>query len=203
MRKADMLEFATLGVLQDGPAHGYELRKRLSATLGTLQTISFGSLYPALQELVRQGLIAEQVDDETSRRPRRTSRPSAAHGDTALATAPDTHGARRNRITYRLTEAGAQRFAAMLADAGPNAWDDEGFRVHFAFFARAEQTTRTRILEGRRMRLAERRALMREALTRAAERVDAYTLELQRHGLENVEHEMRWLDTLLAQEQHH
>ncbi len=202
MRKADLLEFATLGVLQDGPAHGYELRKRLTAALGTLQTISFGSLYPALQDLVRQGLIAEQVDDEAPRRTRRTTG-RAGEGATALATAPESAGARRNRITYRLTEAGAQRFASMLADAGPNAWDDEGFRVHFAFFARAEQTTRTSILEGRRMRLAERRALMREALTRAAERVDAYTLELQRHGLENVEHEMRWLDTLLAQEQHH
>ncbi len=196
MKKADVLEFATLGVLQDGPAHGYELRKRLAAALGTLQSISFGSLYPALQVLVREGLIAEQVDDEAPRRSRHAGR----EGALAVASARPT---RRNRITYRLTEAGASRFASMLADAGPNAWDDEGFRVHFAFFARAEATTRTRILEGRRMRLAERRALMREALTRAAERVDAYTIELQRHGLENVEHEMRWLDTLLAQEQNH
>lgn len=196
MKKADVLEFATLGVLQDGPAHGYELRKRLAAALGTLQSISFGSLYPALQILVREGLIAEQVDEEAPRR----SRHAAREGGVAVAAARPT---RRNRITYRLTDAGASRFASMLADAGPNAWDDEGFRVHFAFFARAEATTRTRILEGRRMRLAERRALMRDALTRAAERVDAYTIELQRHGLENVEHEMRWLDTLLAQEQSH
>jgi DNA-binding PadR family transcriptional regulator len=35
MKKADVLEFAILGVLQETPVHGYELRKRLAATLGT------------------------------------------------------------------------------------------------------------------------------------------------------------------------
>ena len=174
MKKAEIIEFAVLGVLQDGPVHGYELRKRLAATLGTLQSISFGSLYPALQSLVRDGLITED-------------------GDSAAAT-------RRNRIAYRTTKAGTERFTTLLAEAGPDAWDDDGFRVHFAFFSQAELTTRTRILEGRRMRLAERAALMREHLTRTRERVDAYTLELQRHGLDGVEREMRWLDDLISAE---
>ena len=174
MKKAEIIEFAILGILQDGPAHGYELRKRLVAAMGTLQSISFGSLYPALQSLVRDGLITETADES----------------------AP----ARRNRITYRTTAVGTARFTTLLAEAGPDAWDDEGFRVHFAFFSQAELATRTRILEGRRVRLAERAALMREHLTRTRERVDAYTLELQRHGLDGVEREMRWLDDLISAE---
>jgi hypothetical protein len=37
-------------------------------------------------------------------------------------------------------------------------------------------------------------------LARAAERLDAYTLELQRHGLDACEREVRWLEELIATE---
>jgi hypothetical protein len=37
-------------------------------------------------------------------------------------------------------------------------------------------------------------------LARAAERLDAYTLELQRHGLDACEREVRWLEELIANE---
>jgi hypothetical protein len=59
-----------------------------------------------------------------------------------------------------------------------------------------------RILEGRRTRLEERLYGVRNAVARTRERVDAYTLELQRHGLESVEHEVRWLNELIQHEQH-
>ena len=176
MKKADALEFAILGILHDGPLHGYELRKRLNQVLGTFHAISFGSLYPALKGLVASGEITETSEEAESR---------------------------RAKITYRITANGQKRFETLMANAGPAAWDDDGFGVHFAFFGRADAEVRATILEGRRMRLAERRALMRDALARTRERVDAYTLELQRHGLEGVESEMRWLDDLIAAEHKH
>jgi hypothetical protein len=37
-------------------------------------------------------------------------------------------------------------------------------------------------------------------MSRARERLDAYTLELQRHGLESVEREVRWLTELIDTE---
>ena len=40
----------------------------------------------------------------------------------------------------------------------------------------------------------------RPALTRTRERLDSYTLELQRHGLESVEREVRWLTELIDDE---
>ena len=46
-----MLELAVLGLLAEQPLHGYELKRRLSETLGPLWGISFGSLYPALRRL--------------------------------------------------------------------------------------------------------------------------------------------------------
>jgi hypothetical protein len=57
-----------------------------------------------------------------------------------------------------------------------------------------------RILEGRRSRLEERIDGFRSALARTRERVDSYTLELQRHGLESVEREVRWLNELIESE---
>jgi hypothetical protein len=41
---------------------------------------------------------------------------------------------------------------------------------------------------------------MRASLARTRERLDAYTLELQRHGLESVEREVRWLNELIETE---
>ncbi len=178
-RRSGVLEFAVLGLLQDAPMHGYELRKRLNAVLGSFRAISYGSLYPCLKELLFSGLIVE--------------------AGPADAGAPALTG-RRARIVYQLTANGKERFAELLAETGPAAWDDERFDVHFAFFSRVGAQARVRILEGRRSRVEERLALLRAAMARSAERVDDYTLELARHGLDGVEREMRWLSELIAHE---
>src|SRR5213079_1272053 len=83
---------------------------------------------------------------------------------------------------------------------GPPAWDDDGFGVHFAFFGQTRADIRLRILEGRRTRLEERLDGVRAAMSRTRERLDSYTLELHRHGLESVEREVRWLNELIASE---
>lgn len=50
-----MLEMAILGLLREGPMHGYELRQRL-VDFGFWR-ISFGSVYPALRRLEKAGHI--------------------------------------------------------------------------------------------------------------------------------------------------
>jgi hypothetical protein len=59
---------------------------------------------------------------------------------------------------------------------------------------------RVRILEGRRTRLEERREGVRSSLARTRDRLDRYTLQLQEHGLESVEREVRWLTELIETE---
>ncbi len=176
----DVLELAVLGLLHDSPMHGYELRKRLNALLGSLRAFSYGSLYPCLKNMLADGWICEGG--------------AAAVGETPALTG------RRGKIVYKLTADGKEHLHQMLAEAGPSAWDDDGFGVHFAFFAKTDADVRLRILEGRRSRLEERRDGVRGALTRTRERLDAYTLELQRHGLDSVEREVRWLNELIATE---
>ena len=101
---------------------------------------------------------------------------------------------------YRLTADGKERLADLLGEGGPAAWEDDGFGVHFAFFGQTRADVRLRILEGRRSRLEERMEGIRAAFTRTRERLDSYTLELHRHGLESVEREVRWLNELIASE---
>ncbi len=176
-----MLELAILGLLQEAPMHGYELRKELATKLGTIRAaISYGTLYPTLKRLQTAGHItaAETPDGEIV--PPLTSR--------------------RGRVVYKITAEGKERFADLLAQAGPETYDDAGFGVHFAFFARTDRATRLRILEGRRRRVEERREGLRDVLARASDRLDAYTLELQRHGLDACEREVRWLEELITNE---
>ncbi len=178
-----MLELAVLGVLHDDPMHGYELRKRLTGLLGAFRAFSFGSLYPTLRRLQRSGFI---VEDSNPVEDVRTSRSAG--------------WACRSRRVYRLTADGKERFATLLADAGPQTWDDHGFGVHLAFFSRTPAEVRMRILEGRRRRVEERREGLRAVLARTGDQIDRYTLELHRMGLETSEREVRWLNELIAHE---
>ena len=176
-----MLELAILGLLQEASMHGYELRKELATKLGTIRAaISYGTLYPTLKRLQTAGWITAAGNADTDVVPPLTSK--------------------RGRVVYKITAEGKERFAALLAQAGPETYDDAGFGVHFAFFARTDRATRLRILEGRRRRIEERREGLRDVLARATDRLDAYTLELQRHGLDACEREVRWLEELITNE---
>ena len=178
-KRSDVLELAVLGLLQDSPLHGYELRKRLSTVLGSMRALSYGSLYPCLKGLLGAGLIAE---------------------DTSAGQADAPGSGRRSKIVYKLTAEGKEHLQDLLAESGPSAWEDDGFGVHFAFFGRTDAATRLRILEGRRSRLEERMDGFRAAFSRTRERLDSYTLELHKHGLESVEREVRWLSELIDDE---
>lgn len=181
-KRASMLELAVLGLLHDSPLHGYELRKRLNALLGWGRSLSYGSLYPCLKDLLVAGWITEDAPAEE-------------------AVAAPALRSRRGKIVYKLTADGKEHFQELLADAGPASWEDDTFGVHLAFFGRTDQEVRMRILEGRRIRLEEKRDGVRTSIQRARDRLDEYTLELHRHGLESVEREVRWLTELITTEQ--
>ncbi|MFI7103881.1 PadR family transcriptional regulator [Streptomyces sp. NPDC050161] len=179
-RRSGILEFAVLGLLRESPMHGYELRKRLNTSLGVFRAFSYGTLYPCLKGLVATGWLIEETGG-------------------APECAPAAAG-RRAKIVYRLTTAGKEHFEELLSHSGPDAWEDEHFGVRFAFFGQTSRDVRMRVLEGRRSRLEERLERMRTSLARTRERLDDYTLELQRHGMESVEREVRWLNELIESE---
>ena len=176
-KRSAALELAILGVLAETPQHGYELRRRLISVLGLFSTISYGALYPTLKDLVARGLLIEQDEVGTGKYPKRT------------------------RITYALTPEGVAHFNSLVGDSGPGAWDDDTFAIRMSLFGQTEVNTRIHILQGRRSRLEDRLANLQTNLAKGRERLDSYTLELQQHGLEALEREVRWLNELISREQ--
>ena len=174
-RRGETIELAVLGLLPEGPMHGYELRKRLNLMLGWGRVLSYGSLYPTLKKMLRSSLIEE----------------------TSVSSTPVT---KRPRIVYQVTEAGHVEFERRMSEGGPTAWEDDNFDIRFAFFGRTDMEIRLRVLEGRRTRLQERLDRVQQQLAMTQKEVDRYAAELQRHGVESVEREVRWLSDLINAE---
>ena len=114
-----MLDLAILGLLEERDLHGYEIRRQLREHLGLLANVSFGSIYPALTRL-------EKVGCRGGHRGRRRRAPAPAtpapptgslSGELAVLRARrhSPARARRGRKVYRITDAGRQLFAELLA----------------------------------------------------------------------------------------
>jgi DNA-binding PadR family transcriptional regulator len=173
--RSESLEFALLGLLSQGPLHGYELRKRMIAIYGPFRALSFSVLYPQLHRMLEKRLIEESV--------------SEAGGLS-----------RRSRIVYAITSAGQKRFEQITNTSGPEAWDDESFEVRFAFFGPTPRGNRVAILDGRLRRLVEKATILRDEVEKLPEGLDKYLIEWRRHSLESAEREIAWLEEMINTE---
>jgi DNA-binding PadR family transcriptional regulator len=199
-----LLELAVLGLLSEQPLHGYELKKRLSETLGPLWGISFGSLYPALRRLERSGAIeaAEPADDQPAGYQPAGYQPpgyiatGSLKGDLAAARVrrrPRT--TLRTRKVYRVTPAGAQLFVELLTDAGED--DERTFALKLSFCRYLSAADRLAFLERRRAQLTQRLAKTRRSPARVTDR---YTRSLLEHRTQSTQHDLAWIEELIAQE---
>jgi DNA-binding PadR family transcriptional regulator len=168
-----MLELAILGLLKERAMHGYQLSKRLADTLGAFWKVSYGSLYPALKRLEREGAVESVFPREEI-------------------------GRRKN--VYRVTEKGEKLFYDLLQEAGQESWEDNRFRVRLAFFKYLKPETRLRLLEKRRAYLEDRLSEIKTSLRNARERIDNYTLSLMEHGEQATQQDIAWLDDLIRAE---
>jgi DNA-binding PadR family transcriptional regulator len=168
-----MLELAILGLLKERSMHGYQLSKRLEDTLGGFWRVSYGSLYPTLKRLEKQGALEPVFSREE---------------------------VRRRKNVYRITEKGERLFDELLQEAGQETWEDNRFRVRLAFFKYLKPETRIRLLERRRAFLEERLSTITTSLKNARERIDNYTLSLMRHGQDATASDIAWLDDLIRAE---
>jgi DNA-binding PadR family transcriptional regulator len=91
-----MYELFILGLLTRRPAHGYLIAKIINDMIGPYARISHGRLYPLLSRLEQDGLI--------------------------VVCAPPATGLQRDRQlrNYEITEAGKQRFHALMMDTSLN-----------------------------------------------------------------------------------
>ena len=190
-----MLELAILGLLKEQPLHGYELKKRLGDTLGSLWGISYGSLYPALRRLERDGAI-EIVEPEVVSAPA----PSTGSLDGDLAAARLRRPAkttRRTKKAYRITPRGEVRLSQLLLDDDPAGDDERAFAVKLAFCGHLDPAERLEILERRRAALSDR---LHRARRTSPGRNDRYSRSLFEHRTQSTERDLEWVDALIAAE---
>jgi DNA-binding PadR family transcriptional regulator len=191
-----MLELAVLGLLAEQPRHGYDLKKRLSETLGPLWGISFGSLYPALRRLERSGAIQE-VDDASDPTATATFVPTGSlKGDLAAARMRlRARPTRRTRRAYAITDQGRALFTELLTDEGDD--DERAFAVKLLFCGHLEPAARLAFLERRRAQLNQRLVAERKPATRS---IDRYSRSLLEHRARSTQHDLDWIAELIAQE---
>ncbi|HXQ62257.1 MAG TPA: PadR family transcriptional regulator [Acidimicrobiales bacterium] len=196
-----MLELAILGLLEDQELHGYEIRKRLRDELGLFSNISFGSLYPALSRLERDGAVRaiEDPGDDAGGPVPMTGSLSGERAALRARRASPTRG-RRGRKVYRITDEGRRQFTVLLAsESGAGSEDARSFGLRLAFARYLPPQARLRLLERRRAQLAQRLTETRAA-TGAGSRLDPYARSLVEHTTESTERDIAWLDRLIDAE---
>ena len=194
-----MIDLAILGLLTEQELHGYELKKRLGELLSSRTSVSFGSLYPALARLEKQGCV-KAVEE-------RTTVPAAPMSG-SLAGELAAFRARvresgigkatgRGKKVYGITERGRERLLELLSD--PDVSDDRAFTLRVAFAPLLAEPARLELFERRRTELLSRRDDLRRR-ERGRTRTHAYLGALLDRDAENLAHDLAWLDRLIAAE---
>ncbi len=65
------LDQIALGFLMAGPAHGYDLHRRIARELGPVWRVGMGHLYNALRDLERAGRVQSTLTPQADRPPRK------------------------------------------------------------------------------------------------------------------------------------
>jgi DNA-binding PadR family transcriptional regulator len=216
-----VLELAILGLLKEQELHGYELKKRLGETLGPLSSVSFGSLYPALNRLEAAGAVkaVEARDLADTGATTGGAHEAASHSPDVPMTgslggelaafrgrrsvtrsAPrETRGSRGKKV-YGITERGEALFEELLAAESQSGDDERAFNLKLAFARYLPPHARIGLLERRRAHLVERLARARGTVRARRERLDNYTRSLMEHSTETTERDISWLDQLIQAE---
>lgn len=112
-----------LAMLQQGPRHGYEIKKDIDRALGGMVSLNNKTLYLALRHFEAMGAVTRQIMPQEGK---------------------------PNRHIYQLTESGVELLQAYLRDFGPEqASSDPEFFTRIAFFDFLEPHERQEILNKR------------------------------------------------------
>lgn len=192
-----MLELAILGLLREQELHGYELKKRIADLGGNRLAISFGSLYPALARLEALGSV-KAVEAHVA--PVSIPMTGSLAGEAAAflrKRRPPVERTGRARKVYGITERGEQHLNDLLADPS---LDDKAFHLKVAFCRYLPPAGRLELFERRRAQLTGQLAGAHTSTRRRGEQRDSYLRSLREHDTESIQHDIAWLDRLIASE---
>jgi DNA-binding PadR family transcriptional regulator len=122
------IEILILRRLRGGPAHGYELRKRVEETTGV--TLHNNSLYPALKRFEEAGAVTKTAQSQPGRPP---------------------------RLIYTLTDTGRELLHDLIADLPPDQGADDGeFVARLGQFSLITAPERAVVLATRKVAVSSR-----------------------------------------------
>jgi DNA-binding PadR family transcriptional regulator len=160
-----------LGLLQSGPMTGYTLHRIVMAH-GTLFTdLKQGNVYYLLERL-------------------------AEAGDLQVSTEIGSHGRRRERLIYKITDQGRHHFDSLLREVMRTyEVTHSGVEVGLIFLSYLQPTEAIHLLKERRKIVAERRQQV-EQETQNSERLSDQLV--QDHMLSLINAELSWIERTLA-----
>lgn len=169
----EVAEYALLGLLREGPSHGYRLAAAFApdGRLGPVLRLKMSQMYAYLHKLERQGWL----------------------------TARDVPGAARPRRVFALTPAGEHAFDDWLTQPVEATRDVRlDFLVKLAFALERDPKSAAELVQRQRAATSERLARLRtQAVGAAGERYDLRALVLG-HRIRQTEATLAWLEALAA-----
>ena len=165
-----------LGHLAHGPAHGYEIRKRVEQALGGVVVMHNPVLYSSLKRFEQAGAVTGQL------------------------VAQDTGPAKK---VYSLTSKGRDALRNLIADfSDDDAGSEAEFNTRLAYFSLVRPAVRVAIL-GKRVAAVHKVLAHLERVVPELERnrkTQAYSLELVNFLISRHRGEVAWLESLLKAE---
>ena len=160
-----------LGLLARQPMAGYDIKRFLKKLSWLIGSPSFGSLYPTLHGLLRDGLATMEVVPSQDR-------PS--------------------RKTYTITAAGRQVLSERLGQPTAAGLSLRAFVMHLALASHLSDADLRAYLKQRRGQVAAHRGNLEQATTAMDENVDLGERLAIDYGLVLATAELDWLDHTLA-----
>jgi DNA-binding PadR family transcriptional regulator len=162
------IEILILRRLRAGPAHGYELRKRVEQTTGIV--LHNNSLYPALRRFEEAGAVTKTAQPQEGRPP---------------------------RLVYTLTAVGHDLLHDMLADLPPDqAADPAEFMARLGQFSLISYPERAVVLAARTRAVRDQLAHFETMLDLAAASGERWGAVATRELIRRHRQELAWLADL-------
>ena len=170
MASAKGIRHFILGLLTQQPMSGYDIKRFLKNLSWLIDVPSFGSLYPSLHALLKDGLVTMEVVVRQDRPPRKI---------------------------YTITEAGKEALQAWLSQPSePNA-SLKKFVMRLALAGQLSQVGLLAHLEQRRARVAAQKASLEQFIAKG-EDADLGERLMLNYELSLAAAELAWLDSTLA-----
>lgn len=177
-------ELFVLGELMTGPHHGYRLYEIIQRILGPFQRLSWGTLYPLIRRLERQGLLVSEAID----------RPADL-----------SEGRGPQRKAYRITATGRERFFALMLDPDEYGRDaSDMFAIKLSKFAFLAATQQLVVLQQRRAYLAALRYYYASGMnklkanTAISKEELPYLLQIPDYHIHKCDAELEWIESKIA-----